>query len=112
MKTISRLALAIAVVCMFAYAAQAGEGKEVTLKGDIACAHCTFHAAGVKDCQDALQVTNADGTKALYMIAKNEVLTKFGHTCQGTKSVTVTGTVAEKGGQKWITATKIEEMKG
>jgi len=114
MRTTSKLALALALVCGLALAAYAAEEKaaEVTLKGDIACAHCTFHAEGVKDCQDALQVTADDGSKEMYFLAKNDVLKKFGHTCQGTKSVTVTGAVAEKDGKKWLTASKIEEVKG
>lgn len=111
MKTMVRLALALAFVCGIAYVAQAGEAKEVTLKGDIACAHCTFKTEGVKDCQDALQVKDG-GSTTTYFLTKNDTLTKFGHTCQGSKSVTVTGTVAEKDGQKWITPSKIEMAKG
>ena len=112
MKTLTRIALAVALVCGLALAVQAGQDKEVTLKGDIACAHCTLKVAGVKSCQDALQVTEPGGAKTVYFLAQNDILEKFGHNCQGKKAVTVTGVTSEKDGQKWIAASKIDVTKG
>ncbi len=45
-----------------------------------------------------------------YYIVKNDVADKFGHVCEMTKFVKMTGTVAEKDGAMWITASKIEAV--
>jgi hypothetical protein len=94
-------------------AALAGEkAKTVTLEGKLVCAHCTLHAEGVKSCQSVLQVAAAekDGEPTFYYIAKNEVSDELGMPCKGDKSARITGTVAEKDGKMWLTATKVEVM--
>jgi hypothetical protein len=112
MKTVSKLALALALVVGLSLAAQAAEEKEVMLKGEVACAHCTLKLADAKECQDALQVTAGNGTKTNYYFVQNEILEKFGHNCEGKRAVMVTGKVMEKEGKKWLKASKIEEVKG
>jgi hypothetical protein len=102
------LTLVLALVVGLAGVASAAE---TSLSGSIMCAKCTLKKADAKDCQDVLVVKDAQGQAKEYYITKNAVLEKFGHTCTGEKPATVTGTVAEKGGKTWITATKIEENK-
>ncbi len=109
MKTLSLIGLALALVVAVVAAVPAAE--EVTLTGNVVCAKCTLKKADAKECQDVLVVTKGDQTTEYY-IAKNAVAEKFGHTCTGKKPATVTGTVAEKDGKTWITATKMEEKKG
>ena len=46
-----------------------------------------------------------------YYVAKNDVSEKFGHVCTGTKNAVVTGSVTQKDGKTWITATKMDEKK-
>jgi hypothetical protein len=84
---------------------------ETTLTGSVMCAKCALKKADAKECQDVLVVKDAKGEAKEYYIAKNAVLEKFGHTCSGEKPATVTGTVAEKDGKTWITATRMDEEK-
>jgi hypothetical protein len=55
----------------------------VTVSGKITCAKCTLKKADAKSCQDVLVVA-------------------------GEKGATVTGTVTEKDGKKWLTPSKME----
>ena len=110
MKTIAKLGLAVALVVGLVAGATAGD--EMTLTGKIMCAKCTLKKADAKECQDVLVVKDDKGATTEYYITKNEVSEKFGHTCTGEKPATVTGSVSEKDGKKWVTATKIVEKKG
>ena len=107
MKTFAKFALALAVVLTFVAGASAADQ---TLSGDVLCAKCNLKKADAKECQDVLVVKSGD-TSAEYYIVKNPVSEKFGHVCSGKKAATVTGTVAEKDGKKWISATKMEQPK-
>lgn len=102
------LAAAALVLAPFAFAGDAE--KEVTVTGKILCAKCTLKKADAKGCQDVL-VADEGGKTVEYYLTKNEVAEKFGHVCQGEKAVTATGTVAEKDGKTWLTATKMEAPK-
>jgi hypothetical protein len=108
MKPRVLLALALALAVGLASVASAAE---TSLTGSIMCAKCTLKKADAKDCQDVLVVKDAEGQVKEYYITKNDVFTKFGHTCTGEKPANVTGTVTERNGKTWITATKIEEKK-
>jgi len=111
MKRTGRIAMVVAFALGLAFLAYAGEGaKEVTLTGNIACAHCTLKLEGVKECQDVLVVDGKDGGN--YFLVKNDALKQFGHTCQGQKAAKVTGTVATKDGKMWLTASKVEKAEG
>jgi len=109
MKTWSLIGLAFALVVGLVAGAAA---EEKTLSGNIMCAKCTLKKADAKECQDVLVVKDDKGATTEYYIAKNEVAKKFGHTCTGEKPADVTGTVSEKDGKTWVTASKIVEKKG
>ncbi len=102
-----KLIVAIAVLAALGLAT-AAFAAEVTLSGNVACAKCTLKKADAKACQDVLVVAGNSGASTEYYIVKNAVLEKFGHTCTGEKGVTVTGTVSEKDGKKWITPSKMD----
>ena len=107
MKTIARLAVALALVVGFVSTAVAEE----TLTGKLMCAKCTLKKADQDKCQDVL-ITKDDAGKATeYYVEKNDIAKAYGHTCQGEKPATVTGTVTEKDGKKWIAASKMEAPK-
>jgi hypothetical protein len=99
-----KLGLALALGLGLAVGAMAGD--EVTLSGKVVCAKCTLKSADAKDCADVLVVS---GEKAgEYHLVKNETTAKFGHTCKGEKAAKVKGTVTERDGKKWLTASSIE----
>jgi hypothetical protein len=100
MKTIAKLAVALALVAGFVAPAVADE----TVTGKVMCAKCSLKKAGQDQCQAAGKATE-------YYVEKNDVAKAFGHTCQGEKPATVTGTVSEKDGKMWIAATKMEAPK-
>ncbi len=108
MKTIAKLGLAFALVVGFVAVASAGEE---TVNGKIMCAKCSLKKADADKCQDMLVSKDAAGKVTELYIEANEVAKTFGHTCQGEKPAVVTGTVSEKDGKKWISATKMEAPK-
>ncbi len=99
-------AASVVLAVLVALAVVSFAGDAVTLTGKVACAHCTLKKADAKACQDVLVVTG-EGAGEYYLV-KNAVSDKFGHVCSGHRAAVVTGTVAEKDGKKWLTATKIE----
>jgi len=105
MKTMTRrevmLTLGALAVAMPAWAA------DETLKGDMVCAKCFLKKLDAKECQDVLLVKNATGEPTEYYVTKNDVAKESGEACTTKIPATVTGTVSEKDGRKWITATKI-----
>ena len=108
MKTIARLAVALALVAGFTAAAVAADE---TVSGSLMCAKCSLKKAGQDKCQDVLVVKDKSGATTEYSVEKNDVAKTFGHTCQGEKAATVTGAVSEKDGKKWISPTKMEPAK-
>ena len=79
----------------------------VTLKGTLECSKCTLHETAA--CGNVLAVKEGT-TEVKYYLVDND-LSKADHkdVCMGPKDgVSVTGTVAEKDGKKWLTATKID----
>jgi hypothetical protein len=106
-KAFALLILALGLTIGSSGVAKAGD--EVTVSGNVACAHCTLKREGVTACQDVLVSKDAQGSTTDYYITKNDVAKKFGHVCQGETPATVTGTVAEKDGKKWITPSKMEK---
>jgi type 1 fimbria pilin len=104
-KVVSTAAVLLALV----YCAVAGVADvSVTLEGNIVCAKCTLKVEGVDKCQSVLLVKNAARTDTQYWLARNAVAEAFGDVCTDIKPVTVTGSIEEKDGRKWIVATKID----
>ena len=96
----------IAALGALAVAAPAFAAEE-TLKGEMVCAKCYLNKPDAKECQDVLLVTDAAGAKVEYYVTKNDVAKQAGEACTQAIPATVVGTVSEKDGRKWITATKI-----
>lgn len=106
MNTIMRFAMAAALV--FTVTAPAFAADE-TYSGSLMCAMCMLKKADAHECQDVLVVTGANGDKTEYYVTKNDVAKKAGEACTNEIKATVTGTVSEKDGKKWITPSKIEK---
>ncbi|MGE3277691.1 MAG: DUF6370 family protein [Vicinamibacterales bacterium] len=87
-------------------ASAAAASDEVTMSGKIVCALCTLKKEGQKECQDVFVADN----QAEYWMEKTAA-TGEGHTCAGERAATITGTVSEKDGKKWIAASKITDAK-
>ncbi len=104
MKMLAKAGLALALVLGLMAVANAAD--ETTVTGKVMCAKCTLKKADATKCQDVVVANGAE-----YYVEKNDVAKKFGHTCQGEKDVTVTGTVSEKDGKKWIAPSKMEAPK-
>ena len=109
MRFIARTAAVVALAVGLAAVLVASD--EVTLEGKIACAKCTLKKADAKECQNVLLVKDADGKTAEYYITVNKTAEEFGEVCTNTTEAKVTGTVSEKDGRKWITASKVEASK-
>jgi hypothetical protein len=95
------LCLMILAVCSIPGFAQ---GKEVTLTGKITCAMCDLKTE--KECMTVIVVNEGGKDVTYYLDAKSS---KANHDaiCQTAKEGSVTGTVSEKGGKRYVTATKV-----
>jgi hypothetical protein len=82
-----------------------------TFKGEMVCAKCYLKKADAKECQDVLLVKDAQGATTEYYITKNDVSKESGEACTDAVPATVTGSVAQKDGRNWLTATKIVKKK-
>ena len=104
-----RLLIALAAVATLAGFAGAGEdAKTVTVTGKMVCAKCSLQKEDAKQCQNVI-VADDSGKTVEYYLVKNALAEEFGHTCKGEKNVVATGTVSEKDGKTWITATKLDQ---
>jgi Family of unknown function (DUF6370) len=106
--------MAVVAVLALAVAGLAVAEDAVTLQGKVVCAKCVLKNKDFKECQNVLVVSQAAGQEAKddvqYYIVNNEVGKKFGEVCTDAKKTTVTGTVADKDGLKWITPSKMEPI--
>jgi hypothetical protein len=114
MRTRSAAALALSFVLLAAPAARAGDppaqptkaaapapaaaAHEVTLKGTLGCAKCSFHEADA--CQNELKVQAGDKVET-YVLAPNAV-SEANHekVCGPSSPATVTGTVSKSKSKK------------
>lgn len=112
MRMLSKVA--VAAVLALAVGGLVMAEDAVTLEGKVVCAKCTLKNKAFKECQNVLVVSQKEGQEAkedaLYYIVNNEVGSKFGEVCTGAKKSKVTGTVADKDGQQWITPSKMEPI--
>ena len=108
MRAVIGTMLAIVVLAAYTGLVRADDAtKEVTLKGTMQCAKCTRHET--KECQNVLSVKEGDTETLYYFVANDLSKENHGKVCHGPKDgVSVTGTVEEKDGKKWITVSKIE----
>jgi bifunctional N-acetylglucosamine-1-phosphate-uridyltransferase/glucosamine-1-phosphate-acetyltransferase GlmU-like protein len=83
--------------------------KVVTIKGEAKCAMCMLHEADA--CKTVIQTQNHGKTETYYL-AENDVSKSFhDDVCHGAKQVVAKGTLAEVGGKKTLTLTKLEVAK-
>jgi hypothetical protein len=109
MKSTWFLPLAFVVFAVLGAKAPAQE-KEVSLKGTILCAKCALKEA--KTCTTAIVVKEGEKEVTYYFKDKGNKESYHEEVCGGArKEGTVTGTVSEKDGKKWITPTKVEYAK-
>lgn len=79
-----------------------------TWSGTLVCAFCGLKKPDAKSCQDVLLVKDAAGATTEYYIEKTAV-TNGEEACTLEIPATVTGTMTERDGRKWIAPTKIEK---
>jgi hypothetical protein len=81
---------------------------EKTLKGTITCAKCDL---GLESkCATVIKVKEGDKDVIYYFDAKGDKA-NHGTICKAAKEGTVTGTVAEKDGKKWVTVSTVDWAK-
>ena len=101
--------LAAAVLALSMAGTRLAALADEALSGTLVCAKCALKKADAHECQDVLIVADAKGAKTEYYVTKNEVAEKSGEACTLEIKATVTGTISEKDGRKWITPSKIEK---
>jgi|SRR5579884_1771257 len=101
MRMTAKIALSLAVILGIFALAQAEDQKEEVLKGTITCAKCDLKLA--KKCNTVVKVK-----ETVYWFDKASNQKYHKDTCMEAKEGTVTGTVSEKEGKKWVHATKVE----
>lgn len=112
MHTIARALAVLVLVAVlptaFVSARAADAAPATVLTGRIACAMCVLHHKDVKTCTNVL-VVEQGGAQTVYDLARNQVTKVWEmQACERAVAVKVTGAVAEQGGRKVLTATKIE----
>ena len=102
----------LSLVCALALivVVTADDKKDVTVKGEVACAKCILKKEG--NCQAVVIVKDGDKEELYYFDSDSQE--KYGKDCCTEKKMAkVTGTTTEKDGKKWIAVTKVEyEKKG
>ena len=109
MKAAWTLVIALVAVFALAIGARAEEkGKEVTLKGKLVCGKCTLKEC--EKCTNVLQVKDGDKTVNYFIKDTGNKEKYHKKICpkDSEEDATVTGTVTEKDGKKWITPTKVK----
>jgi hypothetical protein len=106
MKAIVSLSLGCVLALLAVAVLAQDKGKEVTLKGTLMCAKCTL--GKTTECTTAIQVKEGDKTTTYYLDDKGAGEEHHEPICGGAKKEgTVTGTVSEREGQKYIKPTKV-----
>lgn len=103
---LARNLLGVLALLAFLAGSVGAADKEVTLKGKIMCAKCELKTA--KKCQTAIKVKEGGKEVVYYFLDKGNKETYHEEVCGGgQKEGTVTGTVSEKDGKKYITPKKV-----
>lgn len=84
------------------------QNKEVKLTGKVTCAKCDLKTE--KECATVI-VAKDGGKDVTYYLDDKSHKANHDAVCQGGKEGTVTGTVSEKGGKKYVTASQVELKK-
>jgi hypothetical protein len=105
MRTMGSMALGLVMLFVLALGVRADD-KEVTLKGTITCAKCDLKVA--KSCATVIKVEEDGKDAVVYYFDKVSGKENHKKICTEAKKGSVTGTVSEKDGKKWITVTKVE----
>jgi hypothetical protein len=109
MRTALAMVLMLAIVFTFVASVQAGD-KVVTLKGEVMCAKCELKET--PKCVTAIQVKQNGKEVTYYFKDKGSKEEYHEAVCGGGRQqATVTGTVTEKDGKKWITPTSVQYAK-
>jgi hypothetical protein len=114
-KTMIRTILTLAIVAAAGMLVGVGRAeepaKEVKLTGTMMCGKCSLKMT--TKCSNALQVKEGDKLVNYFIDDKGNGETYHEAVCGDGKveGVTVTGTVTEKDGKKWIKATKVDVPK-
>jgi hypothetical protein len=104
-KAMWTLLLSAVVLGCLALSAKAAEE---TKTGTLTCGKCTLKETDA--CSNVLQVKEGDKTVNYYIKDKGKTEDYHGKVCPANtkKEATVTGTIEEKDGKKWITNAKVE----
>ena len=104
MRMMLSLVCALALIVIV----QADDKKDVTVKGEVACAKCILKKEA--NCQAVVIVKDGDKEELYYFDSASQE--KYGKDCCTEKKMAkVTGTTTEKDGKKWIAVTKVEYEK-
>lgn len=107
---LSLLMVSVCVLLVGVLQAADEKEKKVTLKGNIMCAKCALKLE--KKCTNVIQVKENNKEVTYYFKDKGTDEEYHEEVCGGDKKEgTVTGTVSEKDGKKFITPTKVEYAK-
>jgi hypothetical protein len=110
MRTLLSCLLAVGVLGVLSVGLRAQDKKEVTLKGEIACAKCSLHQSD--KCGTAI-VVKENGKDVTYIFQDKGMQEPYYEgLCGGDKKpATVTGVVTEKDGKKYLKPSKVELAK-
>ena len=104
-------ALAAAAALGTAWTATADDKNEMNLTGTLVCGKCGLKTTS--KCSNVLQVKEGDKVVNYFLDDKGNGESYHEDVCGGEKveGVSVTGTVSEKDGKKYIKPTKVEKKK-
>jgi len=104
MRTIFTIASFLIIALALVIPSTVQADKEVTLTGKITCAKCELKIE--KECATVI-VVKEDGKDIVYYFDQKSHKANHDAICQVGKQGTVTGTLSEKAGKKYIAVTKI-----
>ena len=104
MRTVLAIAFYLMIAMVLVIPSTVQAAKEVTLTGKVTCAKCELKIE--KECATVI-VVNESGKDAVYYFDQKSHKANHDAICQVAKQGTVTGTLSEKDGKKYIKVTKI-----